>query len=119
MITNIHEAFDTITLYWSPKIIAEINDVYVKLAKLKGEFVWHDHADEDEYFQIIKGELEIKYENYSIFLKEGDSHVVPKGKSHFPIAKEECWVLLIENKSTAHTGDIIVEGTKSIEEQLK
>jgi mannose-6-phosphate isomerase-like protein (cupin superfamily) len=90
----------------------------VKVAKLKGTLTWHKHDDEDELFHIIKGELKIEYENEEVHLKEGDMHVVPKGVMHNPVAEDECWIALIETVTTKHTGDVIVEGTKTLDQQL-
>ena len=104
--------------FWSPKVISEVNDSYVKVAKLKGEFVWHSHTNEDELFMILKGELDIHFRDKVIHLKTGDVYVVPKGVEHNPIAENECLVMLIENKSTLHTGETFHEKSKSIEEQL-
>ena len=115
---NIYSEFERIKKHWSPSIIAEVNDVYVKLAKLKGDLVWHTHENEDELFLIVKGSMIIRYEHKEVLLNEGDIHVVPRGVPHFPVADNECHVLLIENKSTLHTGSINVEYTKTIEEQL-
>lgn len=117
-IRQLETEFETITEFWSPKVIAQVNSQYVKLAKLKGEFVWHDHAGEDELFFIVKGELEMQYETGSVTLSEGAVHVVPKGVRHNPVAAEECWVMLVEPVETKHTGDIIADKTRSIEEQL-
>ena len=116
---NIYKLFDVIKEYWSPKVIAEVNDEYVKIAKLKGSLVWHTHENEDELFYIIKGNLEIQLEDQTINLSEGDFYVVTKGIKHNPIAKEECWVMLVEKKETKHTGNTMTDKTKSIEEQLK
>lgn len=113
------EIAQSLTDYWSPKVISELNDSYVKVAKLKGEFVWHSHTDEDELFMILKGELDIHFRDNLIHLKTGDVYVVPKGVEHNPIAENECLVMLIENKSTLHTGETIHENSKSIEEQLR
>lgn len=115
---NLLEELDHVTEYWSPRIVASVNDQYVKVAKLKGSLVWHKHDDEDELFQIVKGELTIEYENESVRLKEGDLHVVPAGTMHNPVADEECWIVLIETVTTKHTGDVIVERTKSVDDQL-
>ncbi len=115
---NLLEEFDHVTEYWSPRIIARVNDQYVKIAKLKGTLVWHKHDNEDELFQIVKGELTIEYENEKIRLKEGDIHVVPAGAMHNPVAADECWIVLIETVTTMHTGDVIVERTKSLDDQL-
>ena len=100
-------------------MIGEVNDQYVKIAKLKGDFVWHDHKEEDELFYIVKGSLNIHFKAKSVHLEEGDFYIVPKGELHKPHAQEECWVLLIEKKSTRHTGDLKTEFTRSIEEQLE
>ena len=121
MITSNHliDLFAGIEDYWSPKVIGEINDQYMKIAKLKGDFVWHDHKDEDELFYMVKGSLNIHLKNETIHLREGDFYIVPKGVLHKPEAEGECWVMLIEPKSTKHTGDVDTEFTKSIEDQLK
>jgi mannose-6-phosphate isomerase-like protein (cupin superfamily) len=115
--SNLLEELEHVTDYWSPRIIARVNDQYVKVAKLKGELTWHKHDDEDELFQIIKGELTIEYEGDEVRLNEGDIHIVPAGVMHNPVAEEECWIALIETVTTQHTGDVVIEGTKSIEEQ--
>ena len=115
---NVKELFSIVSDYWSPKVIGEVNDSYIKIAKLKGEFVWHDHDKEDEMFYVIKGSLTIELENEVIILNEGDFYIVKKGVMHNPIAKEECWVMIIEQKSAKHTGNVLTDKTKSIEEQL-
>jgi mannose-6-phosphate isomerase-like protein (cupin superfamily) len=115
---NLKAQFASVTEYWSPKIVASVNDQYVKIAKLKGSFVWHDHELEDEMFYIVQGSLVIKYRDREVLLKEGDIHIVPKGTEHFPVAEEECWVMLIEPKSTKHTGAVVTKQTKSIKSQL-
>jgi len=115
---NTKDIFNEVTEYWSPKIINEFNGNYIKIAKLKGEFVWHKHENEDELFLIKKGNLIIDFEDKSVHLKEGDGYVVPKGVMHNPHCEEECWVMLIEPKSTLHTGNVKTVKSKSIEEQL-
>ena len=104
--------------YWSPVIISEVNNFYVKVAKLKGTFVWHKHDEEDEMFMVLKGKLVIKFKKYKVKLKKGDTYVIPKGLWHNPVAKNECLVMLFEDKNTAHTGDTEHENSKSIEDQL-
>lgn len=116
---RLKERFAELTDYWSPKVIGEINDQYMKIAKLKGDFVWHDHQDEDELFYIVKGSLDIHLRNEVVHLDEGDFYIVPKGVEHRPNAVEECWVMLIEKKTTKHTGDVQTKYTKSIDEQLQ
>lgn len=102
---NLLKKFDAINEYWTPGIIAELNDQYVKIAKLKGEFIWHDHEKEDELFFIVNGELLLRFKDRDdIILSEGELYTVPAGVEHLPVAEEECWVMLIEPKTTAHTG---------------
>ena len=104
--------------YWSPRIVGNVNDQYVKVAKLKGDLAWHKHDMEDELFLILSGELRIEYESHSVTLCEGEFHVVPRGTLHNPVCEEECLVALIETVTTKHTGDLEIDKTKSIEEQL-
>ena len=108
----------SLTEFWSPRVIAELDDSYVKVAKLKGTLAWHSHDDEDELFLVLKGQLRIEFENGHIDLQEGDLHVVPKGVQHNPVAREECLVMLIERKSTLHTGRVQTPKTRDISEQL-
>jgi len=96
---------------WTPKIIGDLNDSHVKIAKLKGEFTWHDHENEDELFLVIKGNLLIKLRDKDLHIKEGEFVIIPKGMEHKPIAQEEVHVVLIEPKSTVSTGDIQEERT--------
>ena len=117
-VINPSEVSAGLTEYWSPKIIGEVDDNYVKVAKLKGTFTWHTHEDEDELFLMLKGQLKIEMKSETVVLNPGDMYVVPKGVAHNPIADEECEVLLFERKSTAHTGEVQMEKTRSIEEQL-
>ncbi len=114
---NLKEKFELFEEYWTPKILGEFNGQLIKIAKLKGEFVWHAHENEDELFYIVKGELEIRYQDKSVTLNAGDLHIVPKATEHFPVAEKECWVMLIEPKGTAHTGDVITERTKNEDQQ--
>lgn len=117
---DLASAFDNVTDYWSPKVVAQVNDQYMKLAKVKGELAWHSHRDEDELFYILRGHLRMEYEGGRVVeLSEGMVHVVPKGVLHNPVAHDECWIVLIEAVSTRHTGDVDTPLTRSIEEQLK
>ena len=104
---------------WSPRIIAEIDDAYVKVAKLHGELAWHSHAHEDEFFLVLQGRLRIELAHTSIELAQGDMFVVPKGVRHNPVAEQECLIMLIERKSTLHTGDTVTPKTRSLAEQLR
>ena len=105
--------------YWSPRVIGAVDDIYVKVAKVKGTLAWHSHENEDELFFILKGQLRIEMEQGSIELREGEMFVVSKGLRHNPVAERECHLLLIERKSTLHTGDVVTEKTRSISEQLR
>lgn len=108
---NLAEKFSLFHEHWSPKIAGEINDSYVKLVKLKGEFVWHQHENEDEMFLVVKGKLLIKFRDKDVWLNEGEFVIVPKGVEHMPVAEEEVHVLLLEPKSTLNTGDQVNEKT--------
>jgi mannose-6-phosphate isomerase-like protein (cupin superfamily) len=108
---NLNQKFALFQEYWSPKIAGELNDSYIKLAKLKGEFVWHQHENEDELFLVVKGHLLIKLRDRDIHLKEGEFVIIPKGVEHLPIAEEEVHVLLLEPKSTLNTGNVQNERT--------
>ncbi|WP_409179185.1 cupin domain-containing protein [Brevibacillus fortis] len=108
---NLAEKFTLFHEYWNPKIAGEMNDSYVKLAKLKGEFVWHQHENEDEMFFVVKGQLLIKFRDKDVWLNEGEFLIVPKGVEHMPVAEEEVHVLLIEPKTTLNTGDQVNEKT--------
>jgi mannose-6-phosphate isomerase-like protein (cupin superfamily) len=117
---NIDAAFDRVTDYWSPKVVARVNDSFVKVAKLSGQLTWHKHDEEDELFWIMRGRLRIEYEGGRVVeLRPGDVHVVPRGTLHNPVAEEECWIVLIEPTTTKHTGDVVMEKTRSIDEQLR
>jgi mannose-6-phosphate isomerase-like protein (cupin superfamily) len=115
---NLKEKFELFDAYWTPKIIGELNGQYVKIAKLKGEFVWHDHENEDELFYVVKGVLTLIFRDQKdVTLNEGEMYVVPAGVEHLPVAKEECWVMLIEPKSTRHTGSKETDKSISISDQ--
>lgn len=109
----------SLTEFWSPKVIGEVDDSFIKVAKVKGSLAWHSHDDEDEVFFILSGRLKIELENAdAVELDTGDMYVVPKGVRHNPVAEEECLILLFERKTTLHTGNIVMEKTRSIEEQV-
>ena len=112
---NIQEKFTKFSKNWHPHQIAVVDDMQVILAKLKGEFVWHSHEDEDELFQVIKGTLYMQFRDRTEVIKEGEMIVVPKGVEHNPITKndEEVHVLLFEKLSTAHTGNVQHEKTQT------
>lgn len=109
----------SLTELWSPRIIGEVDDNYVKVAKIRGTLAWHSHEEEDELFLVLKGKLKIEMENRTIELEEGELFVVPNGVQHNPVADRECLIMLVERKSTLHTGDTVTEKTRSLEEQLR
>ncbi len=115
---NINEKLSTFSEYWSPKIVGDINESYVKLAKLKGEFVWHMHENEDEMFMVIKGRLLIKLRSEDIILNEGEFFIIPKGIEHMPVAENEVHVMLLEPKTTLNTGNVKNERTVEILEKI-
>ncbi|KAA0265217.1 MAG: cupin domain-containing protein [Chloroflexi bacterium] len=102
---NLKGKFSKFTERWSPKIIAQMNDYHFKLAKVQGEFVWHDHPETDEVFIVVEGRLDILFRGGRVSLHEGEMFVVPKGIEHKPAAEQECHILLIEPAGTVNTGD--------------
>jgi len=117
---KLKDQFENINEYFSPKVIGEVNDVFVKVAKIKGDDIpWHNHKNEDELFYIVEGSLLFEIENQESFtMNQGDLFIIKRGINHRVSAKEECKIMLIENKTTAHTGEVVSEVTKSIEDQL-
>lgn len=108
---NLIQKFYLIKDHWSPKIVGEINDVYVKLVKFQGEFIWHLHEAEDELFYVVKGTLVMKLRSGDITVGEGEFIIIPRGVEHMPVASEEVHVMLIEPKATLNTGNIQSEKT--------
>ncbi len=109
---NLLEKFNLFNEHWSPKIIGELNGQQVKLVKLKGAFVFHQHENEDELFMVIKGKFKMEYRNKTVEVNEGEIVIVPRGVEHKPVAEDEVWVLLFEPASTLNTGNVINEKTK-------
>ena len=110
--------FSEIHEYWKPYIAGELNGQLVKLTKLKGEFVWHHHENEDEMFLVVKGRFRIEFRDKIVQLEEGEFIVVPRGVEHKPVADEECWILLFEPASTLNTGNVENEFTLSVLEKI-
>jgi mannose-6-phosphate isomerase-like protein (cupin superfamily) len=108
---NLSDKYSRFPEYWSPKIAGELNDSYIKLVKVKGEFVWHHHENEDELFLVIKGRLVIKLRDHDVSLEEGEFVIIPRGVEHCPVAEEEAQVLLLEPKTTLNTGNVSNERT--------
>ena len=115
---NMSEKFKLFQEYWSPKIVGEVNDCYLKLVKFKGEFVWHHHDVEDEMFMVIKGRFVMKLKEKDIQLEEGEFIVIPHGVEHMPVADEEVEVLLIEPKTTLNTGNVKNERTLEVLQEI-
>jgi len=109
---DLNQKFSMFSEHWSPKIVGELNGQHVKLAKLQGEFVWHQHEEEDELFFVVKGSLKMEYRDKTVEVKENEFLIVPKGVEHKPVAAEEVWVMLFEPASTINTGDTECEMTK-------
>ena len=109
---NITHKLNSFSEHWSPKIVGELNGQHVKLAKLKGEFVWHKHDNEDELFYVIKGTLKIEFRDKTEIINEGEFIIVPKGVEHKPVADNEVSIMLFEPASTINTGDNPGEFTK-------
>ncbi len=101
---NIKQKFSKFSEYWSPKVLAKMNDYEFKIAKIKGEFIWHNHTETDEVFIVIEGSMKILLRGKTIQLSKGDLYVVPKGTDHKPVAEKECKLMLVELKGTKNTG---------------
>lgn len=109
---NLSQKLSLFSEHWSPKIIGEVNDTHVKLVKLKGEFIWHHHENEDELFLVLRGTLTMKFRDRDVTIREGEFIIVPRGVEHLPVAAEEVHVLLLEPKSTLNTGNVTSERTR-------
>jgi mannose-6-phosphate isomerase-like protein (cupin superfamily) len=118
-VVSLNSVASSLTEHWSPRVVAELDDSYVKVAKVLGSLAWHSHEHEDELFFILKGKLRIEMESGAVELKEGEAFVVPRGVRHNPVAEEECHMMLVERKSTLHTGGEVMEKTRTLEEQLR
>ena len=103
---NLREKFAKFSEHWSPKIIAQMNDYHFKLVKIQGEFVWHSHADTDEVFLVLDGEMTIHFRDGEVILRPGEMFVVPKGLEHKPFAKQECKLMVVEPAGTINTGGV-------------
>ncbi len=102
---NLRDKLSRFSEHWSPRVIAEMNDYQFKLAKVQGEFVWHAHADTDEVFIVLDGELTLEFRDKAVRLAAGEMYVVPKGAEHRPVAARECSILLVEPRGVVNTGD--------------
>jgi len=108
---NLKEKFSRFSDYYHPRILGEVNDCHIKAVKLKGEFIWHHHENEDELFLVVKGTLRMKFRGHEALVREGEFVIVPRGVEHCPVADEEVHIVLIDPKSTLNTGNITNERT--------
>jgi mannose-6-phosphate isomerase-like protein (cupin superfamily) len=102
---NLHDKLNRFSDHWAPRVVAEMNDYQFKLVKIEGEFVWHNHADTDEVFIVIEGEMAIEFHDGVVQLSAGEMYVVPKGVEHRPVARTECKVMLVEPRGVVNTGE--------------
>ena len=117
-VVNLTQKFSEFSEHWSPRIAGELNGQHVRLAKLKGEFIWHHHEHEDEMFLVVKGRLLMRFREQDVWLEEGEMIIVPRGVEHQPVAEEEAHVLLFEPQSTLNTGNVQSERTVAQPENL-
>jgi mannose-6-phosphate isomerase-like protein (cupin superfamily) len=116
-VVNLADKFALFNEHWRPRIVGELNDAYMKVVKVQGEFVWHAHAQEDELFLVIDGQLRIRLRDGELTLGPGEFVVIPRGVEHQPYAPEEAQLVLLEPKATTHTGDTASELTVAVEQQ--
>lgn len=117
-VIHLDEKLSLFDEHWSPRIIAQMNDYHFKLAKIQGEFIWHQHPETDEVFFVIKGSMCIEFRDQTLQLNEADLCVVPRGVEHKPAADQECQILLIEPAGTLNTGNVTDEHTQSEEKWI-
>ncbi len=115
---NLEEKLSQFSEHWSPKIVGEVNDAYVKLVKFRGEFVWHHHDHEDEMFLVLKGRLRMRLRDRDLWVGPGEFVIVPRGVEHMPVAEAEVHVLLFEPRSTLNTGNVVNERTVPVLERI-
>ena len=115
---NLSEKFSRINDYWKPKIAGEVNEAYVKLVKLQGEFIWHHHEQEDELFLVVAGQLRMQLRDGDLLLNPGEFVIIPRGVEHRPVAEQECQVVLLEPRSTLNTGNVTNERTVPVLERI-
>jgi mannose-6-phosphate isomerase-like protein (cupin superfamily) len=115
---NLAEKFSRFNEIYKPKIAGEVNDAYIKLVKLKGEFLWHHHDNEDELFLVVKGRMQMRFRDGDVWVEPGEFIIVPRGVEHMPVAPEEVQVMLIEPKTTLNTGNVQNERTVPVLEHI-
>ena len=102
---NLKQKLSIFSEHWSPKVISELNDYQIKLVKIQGDFVWHNHSETDELFLVIEGKMKIEFKDKTVELNKGELYVVPKGVEHRPYAEDECKIMLIEPRGVVNTGE--------------
>ena len=115
---NLLQKFSLFHEHWKPKIVGDVNDHLIKVVKFKGDFVWHSHEHEDELFLVVRGRMRMGLRTGDVELSEGELFIVPKGTEHRPVADEECWVVLMEPRTTLNTGDVRNERTVEVLERI-
>jgi mannose-6-phosphate isomerase-like protein (cupin superfamily) len=115
---SLAEKFAAFTDYYYPRVVGEVNDAYVKLVKLRGEFIWHSHATEDEMFFVVRGRLRMCFRDQNVELDPGEFIVVPRGVEHKPEADSETEIMLFEPKTVLNTGDVVNERTRAELERI-
>lgn len=108
---NLEEKYNLIDKHWSPRIVGELNGQAVKIAKIQGEFIWHTHQEEDEFFLVVKGKIMIRTREGDVEIKEGEFFIVPRGTEHMPVAEQEAYILMFEPIGTLNTGNVHSEQT--------
>ncbi|HTW66357.1 MAG TPA: cupin domain-containing protein [Bryobacteraceae bacterium] len=103
---NVHEKLSLFSDHWNPRVVGELNGQHIKLVKFQGEFVWHDHANEDEMFLVVRGSFRMEFRDRTVMLSEGEFLIVPRGVEHRPVAEQEVEVMLFEPAQIKHTGDV-------------
>ena len=117
-VTNLLGELAQVAELWSPRVVATLNGQYVKVARLRGEFVWHKHDAEDELFLVVAGRLTIRFRDGEVELAPGEFVIVPKGVEHLPVAAEEAHIVLVEPKTTLNTGDVVSERTVAVLDRI-
>ncbi|HET8861215.1 cupin domain-containing protein [Marivirga sp.] len=115
---NLEDKFALFSEHWSPKIVGELNGQHVKLVKLKGEFIWHKHDEEDELFFVVKGSFKMEYRDKTVQINENEFLIVPRGVEHKPVADEEVWIMLFEPTTTLNTGNTKSDMTKAVLDKI-
>lgn len=109
---NLAQKFAQFSDHWNPRIIGELNDQHIKIAKVQGEFIWHSHANEDELFIVVQGTLIMDFRDKTVEMQPGELLIVPKGVEHRPRTESETWIMMIEPKTTLNTGNVENERTR-------